>query len=162
MSGPDGRNMAQTYRVGIIGCGRPRSHEAATGFGMSHAHARGYERAGSCELACVADISRENAEAFAAEHGNPAVYLDYHEMLAEEKPDIVSICTWPHLHAPMVIAAAEAGIRAIYCEKPMAPTWGEAKRMHQVAVERGAMLCFNHQRRFEAPYVTTKRLIQEG
>ena len=59
----------------------------------------------------------------------PQSTLDYHEMLARENLDIVSICTWPHLHAPMVIAAAEAGVRAIHCEKPMAPTWGEARRM---------------------------------
>src|SRR5689334_8272195 len=55
---PERRRMAQTYRVGIIGCGLPRSHEAATGFGMSHAHARGFEGSGQCDLACVADISR--------------------------------------------------------------------------------------------------------
>ena len=66
----------------------------------------------------------ENARAFQQEHGGEQIYTDYHEMLARENLDIVSICTWPQLHAEMVIAAAEAGVRAIHCEKPMAPTYG--------------------------------------
>ena len=44
-------------------------------------------------------------------------------MLAAEKPDIVSICTWPFLHAPMTLAAAALPVKAIWCEKPMAPKW---------------------------------------
>jgi predicted dehydrogenase len=151
------------FRAAIIGTGRPRGQEGATGAAISQFHVKAY-LANGCAVVALADIRPENAEAFRLEHHVPdaKIYTDYKQMLADEKPDIVSICTWPHLHAPMAIAAAEAGIRAIYCEKPMAPTWGEARRMHQVAVERGVMLCFNHQRRFEAPYVTTRRLIQEG
>ncbi len=151
------------FRAAIVGTGRPRGQEGATGAAISQYHVKAYV-ANGCDVVALADIRPENAEAFRAEHGVPAakIYTDYRQMMAEERPDIVSICTWPHLHAPMAIAAAEAGIRAIYCEKPMAPAWGEAKRMHQAAVERGTMLCFNHQRRFEAPYVTTKQLIEQG
>jgi predicted dehydrogenase len=102
--------MHKPYRVAIIGCGRPLRTAGATGFGQSHLHAQGYQASGRCQLAALADISRGNAEAFAAEHGDPntppAIYLDYQEMLAKECPDVVSICTWPHLHAPMVIACA--------------------------------------------------------
>ncbi len=153
-----------TYRVAIIGTGRPRQQEGATGFGMSHYHAKGYLASGRCEIVALADIRPENAEAFRAEHNLPQaqVFTDYRQMLAEVRPDVVSICTWPHLHAEMTIAAAEAGVRAVHCEKPMAPTWGEARRMHQACVERGVQLTFNHQRRFEAPYVTARRLLREG
>ena len=154
--------MAQTYRVAVIGCGKPRSQEGATGFGMSHAHMHGFQETGRCELAAVADISRENAEAFAAQYAGAAVHLDYHEMLAQEKPDIVSVCTWPHLHAPMVIAAAEAGAKAIHCEKPMAPTWGEAKRMAEACERSGTQLTFNHQRRFLQPFRIAKELAHDG
>ena len=152
-----------TYRAAIIGTGRPRGQEGATGAAISQFHVKAYVTNG-CNVVALADIQPENAEAFRTEHNVPGaqIFADYRQMLAEAKPDIVSICTWPHLHGEMVIAAAEAGIRAIYCEKPMAPTWGEAKRMHQVATERGSILCFNHQRRFEAPYVTARRLLREG
>jgi predicted dehydrogenase len=152
------------YRVAIIGTGRPRREAGSTGFGMSHAHARGYLATGACEIVALADIKRENAEAFREEEGVPGaqIFEDYRRMLAEVRPDVVSVTTWPHLHCEMVVAAAEAGVRAIHCEKPMAPTWGEARRMHQVCLDRGAQLTFNHQRRFEARYRTARRLVQEG
>jgi predicted dehydrogenase len=152
------------YRAGIIGTGRPRREAGATGFGMAHYHVRGYLAGGRCEVVALADIKREHAEAFRAEHGldGARIYDDYRQMLAKERLDVVSITTWPHLHAEMVIAAAEAGVRAIHCEKPMAPTWGEARRMAEACQQRGAQLTFNHQRRFEAPYRTARRLLQEG
>ncbi len=155
--------MGQQFRAAVIGCGRPRVEEGATGFGMAHSHVHGYLATGRCQLAAVADISRENAEAFVARYGGTAgVYRDYHEMLAAEKPDVVSVCTWPHLHAPMVLAAIGAGVRAVHCEKPMAPTWGEARRMHAAAVARGVQLTFNHQRRFLEPFRLARRLLREG
>jgi len=66
------------------------------------------------------------------------------------------------LHAEMTIAAAEAGVKAIHCEKPMATTWGDAKRMARVCDERGVQLTFNHQRRFGAPFVMAKEMLQSG
>ncbi len=143
-------------QVGIIGCGRP-------GRGQARSHAAGYKAAGA-QIVALSDIAEENARAFQGEHGdgNEAIYTDYHEMLAQEKLDIVSICTWPHLHAPMVIAAAGAGVRAIHCEKPVAPSYGEAKRMAQICQEKGVQLTFNHQRRFGEPFQRAKELLDAG
>lgn len=149
-------------RVGIIGCGRPWKTAGATGFGMSHWHARGYEAAPDCRIIALADLSEVNARAFQEEHGGDTIYSDYRAMLANERLDIVSICTWPQLHAEMVIAAAEAGVRAIHCEKPMAPTMGEARRMVEVCEARGAQLTFNHQRRFAAPFRRARELVRAG
>lgn len=154
--------MAEKLRVAVIGAGRPWKSEGSTGFGMAHAHTQGYIKTGKCEMAAVADVSQENATAFAERYEIPRTYLDYHEMLRDAKPDIVSVCTWPHLHAPMVIAAAEAGVRAIHCEKPMAASWGEARRMAEVCHEREVQLTFNHQRRFLQPFQTARDLIRSG
>jgi len=150
------------FRVGIIGTGRPWKSEGATGFGMSHCHAMGYNNSPYSRIAALSDLVRENAEAFQAIQGGDAIYEDYHEMLAKENLDIVSICTWPHLHAEMVIAAAEAGVRAIHCEKPMAPTWAEARRMAEVCDERGVQLTFNHQRRFSPEFVQAREILRSG
>src|SRR5262245_51681945 len=149
-------------RVAIIGCGRPRQTAGATGFGMAHWHARGYVASTGCAIVAVADIVEENARAFAGEYGVEQVYTDYRTMLARERLDIVSVCTWPHLHAEMVLAAAESGVRAIHCEKPMAPTWGEARRMVATCEAYGAQLTFNHQRRFAAPYRRARELLRAG
>ncbi|HMO57582.1 MAG TPA: Gfo/Idh/MocA family oxidoreductase [Roseiflexaceae bacterium] len=151
-----------TYRVGIIGCGKPWRTEGATGFGMSHQHAEGYKASSDAAIVALADISLENARAFQALHGGDALYDDYRVMLANEALDIVSISTWPHLHAEMVIAAAEAGVKAIHCEKPMAPTYGESRRMVEVCEQHGVQLTFNHQRRFGTPFRRAKELLKAG
>lgn len=148
-------------RVGIIGCGRPFRTEGSTGFGMSRDHARGYLAAG-CQLAALADVNRENAEAFQADLGGDAIYTDYHEMLAKESLDVVSVCTWIGLHEEMVIACAEAGVRAVHCEKPIAPTWAAAKRMVEACERSGTQLSFNHQRRFDPAYVTARQMLRDG
>lgn len=149
-------------KTGIIGCGRPHRQPGATGSGMSHAHARGYNASPDIELTALADIVLENAQAFAEEHGAARVYQDYREMLEKEQLDMISICTWPHLHAPMVIDCAQFGVRAIHCEKPMATTFGDARRMVEAAEKHGVQLTFNHQRRFGAPFRKAKELLKSG
>ena len=152
----------QKFRVGFIGAGRPQNTEGATGFGMAYQHADGYVRTGQCELVAVSDLSAENAQAFADKYGIPHTYGDYPAMLAAGNLDIVSICTWPHLHAAMTIAAAESGVKAIHCEKPMATSWGEAREMARVCEERGVHLTFNHQRRFLGPFGKARDLVDAG
>jgi UDP-N-acetylglucosamine 3-dehydrogenase len=150
------------YRVGFIGVGRPWKSEGASGFGMAHSHAQGYEASPDTTIVALSDINLENARAFQQEHGGEQIYSDYREMLANEHLDIVSVCTWPHLHADMVVAAAEAGVKAIHCEKPMAPSWGEAKRMVDVCEANGVQLTFNHQRRFARPFQMARDALRSG
>ena len=82
----------------------------------------------------------ENAQALAEKHGGAKVYADYRALLTEQRPDVVSICTWPHLHREMVEAAVAAGVTAIHCEKPMAPTWGEARAERDPKLNPGAAI----------------------
>lgn len=149
-------------RAGIIGCGVRRRPDGLIAFGQGHAHALGYQASEDVELVAAADINQENLDYFCREHEIPHRYLDYKEMLAQEKLDIVSICVWPHLHAPMTVDAAHAGVKAIHCEKPMAPTWAEAQEMARVCAELGVQLTFNHQRRFGKPFRMAKKLLDEG
>lgn len=150
------------FKVGIIGCGLPFRSEGATGMGLGHFHTAGYEASPDCEIVAAADIKQENLDFFCEEHNVPHGYLSHQEMLAQEDLDIVSVCVWPGLHAPMVIDAAQAGVKAIHCEKPMAPTWGEAKRMAAVCEEHNVQLTINHQRRFGKPYRKAKELLDSG
>ncbi|MBN1934071.1 MAG: Gfo/Idh/MocA family oxidoreductase [Anaerolineae bacterium] len=150
------------FRAGIIGCGVRRREDGSTGFGQGHVHALGYEATDDVELVAAADIKQENLDCFCDQHRIPGRYLDYKEMLARERLDIVSICVWPHLHAPMTIDAARARVKAIHCEKPMAPTWGEARAMVRVCDELGVQLTLNHQRRFGAPFRAAKKLLDDG
>ena len=152
----------EPLRVGIIGCGRTRTSGQATGAGISHRHAEGYKASSDVRIVALADIVLENAQAFQEMHGGDRLYTDYHEMLAKECLDIVSICVWPHLHAPMAIDCAQARVPAIHCEKPMAPTLGEARRMVAAAKEYEVQLTINHQRRFGSPFRKAKELLDSG
>lgn len=152
-------------RVGVIGTGRKKARPDAMGYAMAYEHADAYQALSEqCELVACADIVKENAEAFALANGIPTdgVFTDYKKMLQEAQLDVVSICTWPHLHESMVLACALAGVRAVHCEKPMADTWGGALRMVQECMRRNVQLTFNHQRRFGAPFRKAYDLLKSG
>ena len=151
------------YRYAIIGTGRRWKTEGATGFGMAHPHYHGFKATGKVDLVAIADVRQDNAEFFLQGYGEDAtIYNDYQAMLREAKPEIVSITVWPHLHADMTVAACEAGVRAVHCEKPMATTWGDAKRMKAAADANGTILTFNHQRRFLEPFQEARKRIAAG
>lgn len=149
-------------QVGIVGTGRPWRTEGATGMGIANEHARGYALAPGVELAALCDLDLATAEAFRQAHHGKRAYASTEEMLANERLDIVSVCTWPGTHALLVEQIARAGVRAIHCEKPMAPNWAAAQRMVQTCAEHGVQLTFNHQRRFDPAYVKAKALLDTG
>ncbi|HWA86996.1 MAG TPA: Gfo/Idh/MocA family oxidoreductase [Opitutus sp.] len=153
--------MSTPLKVAIVGCGRPQI--SLQGFGMAHRHMAGYRASGRCALAAVADINETNARAFIAEH-NPgaAIFSDYRELMEKIRPDLVSVCLWPHLHAEAVCAIAPFRPRAILCEKPMDNHWDAALRMHETCRQHGVLLAINHQRRFNLPIAKARELLAAG
>ena len=149
-------------KVGFIGTGNKNKRPDGMGYAMAYQHAASYNALDNCELVACADISAENGQAFAEHNGVSNVYLTHTEMLAKEDLDIVSVCVWPKLHAPMVIDCAVAGVRAIHCEKPMSDTWKGARLMAQECERRGVQLTFNHQRRFGKPFSMARDLAKAG
>ena len=115
--------------VGIVGCGE-----------ISVAHHRAYAGLPDhVELVALADVVEPAARRRAAEFGVAAVYTDYHDLLVDPRVDVVAICTPHHLHAPVAIAAAEAG-KHVLVEKPMAMNVGEVHEMVEVARRGGVKL----------------------
>ncbi|MGD9496854.1 MAG: Gfo/Idh/MocA family protein [Armatimonadota bacterium] len=148
--------------VAFIGTGKRRERGSVMGYAMAYTHAEAFSKIEDVELVAACDIVEENVRPFAEQFGIERVFSDYHEMLAQVKPTAVSISTWPHLHEQMVIDCAHAGVKLIYCEKPMADTIGGARRMVEVCDETGTMLCFNHQRRYGKPFSLAKQMLDEG
>ena len=143
--------MAEKYRVGIIGCGW-----------MGKSHAQAYAELENVQMVAASDIHPKSLAELQEAHGIAGGYADYHDMLAKEDLDIVSVCSWPGLHAPMSIAAAEAKVPGIICEKPMARTLGEADAMIAAAEEHGSKLVIGHQGRFRTQTNAIRSLIQDG
>ncbi len=158
------------FRVAMIGTGAPDrgrdpSQVTQSGFSVAYRHAPCYRELADTELVACADIDPDHAAAFAEmfEIGPANVYTDHRIMLAEVRPDVVDICTPASTHADLVVdCALDGGVAAIHCEKPMATTWGDCRRMDDVCRRRGVQLTFNHQRRFATPVLTVKRLLDDG
>jgi predicted dehydrogenase len=72
---------------------------------------------------------------------------NWRAIVAEPRIDIIDICTPNDSHAEVAIAAARAG-KAVLCEKPLARTLAEAKRMVAVVAQAGVtnMICHNYRR----------------
>lgn len=141
------------YRAAIIGCGS-----------IATAHAFGFATAGTIDLVGLADVRRESVDELADRCGlgEDGRFTDYRVMLDQLQPDIVAICLWHGLHAEAVVAASSRGVPLILCEKPMAPTLGDARRM-LLAVERDRVkLAIAHQRRFYPGWTDARRLLASG
>jgi predicted dehydrogenase len=142
------------YRVAILGLG-----------GISRAHLRGYrapENAPRVQIVAGADVSPAARERFTQETGAERTYADYRELLERERPDLVSICTWPPLHPEMVEAACAAGVRGIVCEKPMAFDLAGCDCMIAAAERAGTVLVIGHQRRLQPKFTRARAFIEEG
>jgi UDP-N-acetyl-2-amino-2-deoxyglucuronate dehydrogenase len=142
--------MTERYRVAIVGCG-----------GMGQSHAESWRATPRAELVAVADVNEEAAQRL-GEAQQLAAYGDYTAMLREQRPDIVSITTWQNVRSEITIAAAQAGVKGILGEKPMAGSLGEADDMLAACEAAGAKLAIGHQRRFSARNVEARRLIRVG
>jgi predicted dehydrogenase len=144
--------MSTKLRVGVIGCG-----------GIAKNHIRGYLDSGRYEIVGLADLEEAAmAEKDAAFGIAPRHYTDAREMLARERPDVVSICTWHAGHAPWTIAAAVHHPRVIVSEKPMADTVGHAEQMILACKRNNVKLAISHQRRFLPAYTLARELIAQG
>jgi predicted dehydrogenase len=138
------------HRAAIIGCGR-----------MSRGHARAYKELG-IPIVAGADIVQEALDRACEDYGAEQAFTDYRELLDEVQPELVSIVTAEGLHCEMVVAAAEAGVKGIVCEKPMAMNLGEARQMVAACRASGSVLTISHQRQYNSQYARARELIAEG
>lgn len=142
--------MPAKYTAGIVGCGS-----------IGHAHAEGYQLAG-VDLIAVADPVAVARQQYAHKYAPLQEFKSVEEMLDKAQPDIVSICTWHGLHPAPTIAAANAGVKGIICEKPMAVGMAAADSMMKACNAGDSKLVIGHQRRFTRGWEYARKLVQEG
>lgn len=137
-------------RAVLVGCG-----------GMGRHQVRILHELEEYELTGVCDLIEQNARG-AGQKTGATPYTDFAEALAAEQPDVAAICTDNASHARLTIMAAEADVRGVYCEKPMAVSLDEARAMVAACEERGIPLAINHQRRIGPDLVEMRRLMESG
>ncbi len=139
-----------SLRVGIVGCG-----------GISRSHAEAYCHLADVDLVALCDINSEALEKRADMFGVAGRYTDYNEMFTAKNLDLVSICTHAPLHAPVTIAASEAGINVL-SEKPLSIDLQSADQMLAACRKAGVRLAVSHQYRFSPAIRRAKELIESG
>ncbi|MDR1789308.1 MAG: Gfo/Idh/MocA family oxidoreductase [Opitutaceae bacterium] len=107
--------------------------------GIAAVFARGMATSRRGQVAAVASRSPGKARAFAAAHGIARAFGDYAALFADAGVDAVYVAT-PHVfHAELCVAAARAG-KHVLCEKPLAMSLAEARRVVAAARESGVLL----------------------
>ena len=142
--------MADRIRAGIIGTGM-----------IGKTHIRRYMEVPEAEVVAVCDLREDEAKRVAQEHGIPHVFTDYRKLLAIDEIDVVDVCLPNALHCPMTCAALKAG-KHVYCEKPMANSAAEARKMLRTSEETGKILQIQLGTLFSADAHAAKRVIEAG
>ncbi|MWV42188.1 gfo/Idh/MocA family oxidoreductase [Paenibacillus sp. HJL G12] len=137
-------------KIAVFGCGAIAQRR----------HIPEYAANEHVELVAFADPKLERAEQMAETYGGKA-YASYEELLKHEEVDAVSVCTPNYLHAPMTIAAANAG-KHVLVEKPMACTTEEGEQMIAAARKNGVYLMVGHNQRLMPPHVKAKEILDSG
>ena len=120
------------------------------------------------QLVAVADESEEGLAKAVVRNkldaSRPGVaFRDWRQMLAEVKPDIVAICMRQiDCHAEMAIAAAEAGVKGIFLEKPFVPTPAAADAVIAACRQANTKLALAYVNRHSPAYAAARDLIEDG
>jgi predicted dehydrogenase len=115
------------------------------------------------ELVAVADESAEGLDRAGERLGLRSKFADWRGMLAEIRPEVVAVCM-RHVdcHAEMAIAAAAAGARGVFVEKPFVRTVEEADAVVEAARASGTKVACAFVNRYSPTYAVVRELLDDG
>lgn len=131
------------------------------GLGIGRRHLRAFQSLEDVEITALVDTSVEALQKAGQEFGVGVTLTDYRQMLARADVDLVSICTPDRLHAGQALLALEAG-KHVLCEKPLAITLEDARRLVHKVRETGRKFMVVHNYRFIPQFVKVKELVEAG
>ena len=150
MASRKGAAVADTVRLGIIGVGQ-----------IGKIHVKRYLDVPGAEIVAVADIDEAEAARVAESAGVKRVFKDFRDLLAADDIQAVDVCLHNNLHAPVSIAAMEAG-KDVFCEKPLAGSVADARAMIAARERTGRKLAMQAVSLFRKETKAAKRLIDQG
>lgn len=148
----DQNSQASGLRTAVVGLGR---------MGIRHVQALqklGMNICGVADSSADALMSAQSAYGIAPQ----SCFNDANDMIARVGPEALVVATTAPTHARFVQAAAEAGVRYVLCEKPLATSLAEAEVMLQSCARAGTRLAVNHQMRYMPQYTRVKALIDSA
>jgi predicted dehydrogenase len=138
------------HKVGVVG----------TGF-MGRTHLEALRRLGSVEIRVVAGTSLEKARQLADAFAVDRATADYREIVNDPAIDAVHVCTPNALHFPIAEAALRAG-KHVLCEKPLATSSNEARKLVSLAKENKLRNCTCHNLRYYPMVQQMRRMREDG
>jgi predicted dehydrogenase len=136
--------------VGVIGVG-----------GIARTHMPGWEASEEAQVVAGADISQPALQAWGDRWGIERLVTDSQELINDPDIHIIDICTPNNYHAPLAIAALEAG-KDVICEKPLAPTPDAIREMIAARDASGKLLMTAQHFRFRGSSQAMKAEIDQG
>ena len=141
----------EIIRMGFIGMG-----------GMGRANLKSFKKMPDVKIVAVCDVWEHNRnKAVALSSGKPDSYRDFRKVLDRKDVDAVVVSTPDHWHAPIMIAACDAG-KDVYIEKPLCHTLAEGRKMVEAARRNNRVVQMGTQQRSGAHYREAVDLIQSG
>ncbi len=140
----------EPIRIGIVGVGQ-----------IGKSHLETYSKIPGATLVAASDVNADALSNVSEKYNIPHTYTDFHEMLKRDDIDAVDVCLHNNMHAPVTIAALKAG-KHVYCEKPMAGTYIDAKAMMDTAKECNLNLSIQLSTLFSKETRVARILIDEG
>jgi predicted dehydrogenase len=146
--------QAKVYRAAVIG---------RTGGGdYGHGYDQVFKGVANVTVGAIAEHDAAGLQKAAERSGAKRLYLDYHEMLEKEKPDLVAIASrHPDCHKDMALAALAVS-QGIFIEKPFTESVAEADDILVAAERRNAKIIVAHNRRYTMEFVQIRSLLERG
>lgn len=113
------------------------------------------------ECVALCNRTKSKAEDLAKRFDIPHVYDDAEELLKNEKLDFIDIITDVDTHEKFTLLGAKYGLDVI-CQKPLAPSFGAAKRMMQATREAGVKFYVHENYRWQPQFRRVKEIIDSG
>lgn len=142
--------MSKTLKVGVIGVG-----------GIAHTHFPGWKESPYTEVVALADVVPDTLNRVGAAQGISRLYTKPEDLIAQKDIDIVDICTPNMYHTPLAVAALEAG-KHVLCEKPLAPTPADIRKMIAARDKSGKLLMTAQHFRFQGSSKALKAELEKG
>ncbi|CAM3429163.1 Gfo/Idh/MocA family protein [Zobellia roscoffensis] len=126
-------------------------------FGQFHFEA--WQRIDEVEIVGVCDAVKERAEEIVKTYGFKKAYANVEEMFRLEKPDFVDIITPPESHLELCKLAVAHNIDII-CQKPLAPTLEEARKIESLIAASNVRMMVHENFRFQPWHRELKKLLE--
>jgi len=138
-----------SLRAAIIGCGGIAGGYDDKKSTIVRTHAKAYLVHSQTKLIAVADKDEQRAKDFSLRWDSPSFYTDIGKMLAEESPDIVSICTPTKSHADLLAMCLDfPSVKAVWLEKPLTFDIDRGAKIVRAYSQKNKILAVNYQRRW--------------